>query len=118
MSEGYYFRTTVGRILTINGSAVALGGQRPAHLAEGHFRARSLPLNVKYEIDAVALITQCVEAGLGVSLLPGGCLRMDIEEGRIRVKPFAEGGCRRSIVTVPGNGDNAISGGGSHHVAR
>jgi LysR family transcriptional regulator, nitrogen assimilation regulatory protein len=65
---------------------------------EGHFRSRSLPLNVKYEVDAVALITQCVEAGLGVSLLPGGCLRSDIDLGRIRVKPFAEGGCHRSIV--------------------
>jgi LysR family transcriptional regulator, nitrogen assimilation regulatory protein len=66
--------------------------------AEGHFRARSLPLNVKYEIDAIALITQCVDAGLGVSLLPGGCLSMDIDQGRVRVKPFAEGGCHRSIV--------------------
>ncbi|MCW3474926.1 LysR family transcriptional regulator [Limobrevibacterium gyesilva] len=66
--------------------------------AEGHFRSRSLPLNVKYEVDAIALITQCVEAGLGVSLLPGGCLRMDINQGRVRVKPFAEGGCHRSIV--------------------
>lgn len=66
--------------------------------AEGYFRTRLLPLNVKYEIDAVALITQCVEAGLGVSLLPGGCLRVDIDQGRVRVKPFAEGGCHRSIV--------------------
>lgn len=66
--------------------------------AEGHFRARSLPLNVKYEVDAIALITQCVDAGLGVSLLPGGCLRMDIDQGRVRAKPFAEGGCHRSIV--------------------
>jgi DNA-binding transcriptional LysR family regulator len=66
--------------------------------AEGHFRARSLPLNVKYEIDAIAMITQCVDAGLGVSLLPGGCLRTDIDQGRVRVKPFAEGGCHRSIV--------------------
>ena len=66
--------------------------------AEGHFRARSLPLNVKYEVDAIALITQCVEAGLGVSLLPGGCLRMDIDQGHVRAKPFAEGGCHRSIV--------------------
>jgi LysR family nitrogen assimilation transcriptional regulator len=66
--------------------------------AEGHFRARSLPLNVKYEVDAIALIPQCIEAGLGVSLLPGGCLRTDIDQGRVRVKPFAEGGCHRNIV--------------------
>jgi LysR family nitrogen assimilation transcriptional regulator len=66
--------------------------------AEGHFRARLLPLNVQYEVDAIALIIQCVEAGLGVSLLPGGCLRMDIDQGRVRAKPFAEGGCRRRIV--------------------
>src|SRR5689334_11050734 len=30
--------------------------------AEGHFRARSLRLNVRYEVDAIALIVQCVEA--------------------------------------------------------
>ncbi|UQD75140.1 hypothetical protein JEY40_11805 [Bradyrhizobium japonicum] len=68
------------------------------HTAEGHFRARSLPLNVKHEVDAIALITQCVQAGLGVSLLPGGCIRMDAEQGRIRARPFAEGGCHRTIV--------------------
>ena len=66
------------------------------HTAEGHFRARSLPLNVKYEVDAIALITQCVQAGLGVSLLPGGCIRMDADQGRIRAMPFAEG--HRTIV--------------------
>jgi DNA-binding transcriptional LysR family regulator len=68
------------------------------HTAEGHFRARSLPLNVKHEVDAIALITQCVQAGLGVSLLPGGCIRMDADQGRIRAMPFAEGGCHRTIV--------------------
>jgi DNA-binding transcriptional LysR family regulator len=68
------------------------------YTAEGHFRARSLPLNVKYEVDAIALITQCVQAGLGVSLLPGGCIRMDADQGRIRAMPFAEGGCHRTIV--------------------
>ncbi|MCO5091671.1 LysR family transcriptional regulator [Bosea sp. (in: a-proteobacteria)] len=66
--------------------------------AEGHFRARLLPLNVQYEVDAIALIVQCVEAGLGVSLLPGGCLSMDIDQGRVSAKPFAEGGCHRRIV--------------------
>jgi DNA-binding transcriptional LysR family regulator len=66
--------------------------------AEGHFRARSLPLEVKYEVNAIALITQCVDAGLGASLLPGGCLQRDANYRRMRVKPFAEGGCNRSIV--------------------
>jgi DNA-binding transcriptional LysR family regulator len=66
--------------------------------AEGHFRARSLPLDVRYEVDAIALITQCVDAGLGASLLPGGCLQRDANYARMRVKPFAEGGCHRSIV--------------------
>jgi DNA-binding transcriptional LysR family regulator len=65
---------------------------------EGHFRARSLPLDVKYEVDAIALITQCVDAGLGASLLPGGCLQRDANYSRMRVRPFAEGGCHRSIV--------------------
>jgi len=66
--------------------------------AEGHFRARSLPLHVRYEVDAIALIIQCVEAGLGVSLLPGGCLKTDIDQGRVGAKLLAEGGCHRRIV--------------------
>jgi len=65
---------------------------------EGHFRARSLPLDVKYEVDAIALITQCVDAGLGASVLPGGCLQRDANYSRMSVKPFAEGGCHRGIV--------------------
>lgn len=71
--------------------------------AEGHFRARLLPLNVQYEVDAIALIVQCVEAGLGVSLLPGGCLSMDIEQRRVSAKPLAEGGCHRRIVICHAN---------------
>jgi LysR family transcriptional regulator, nitrogen assimilation regulatory protein len=65
---------------------------------EGHFRARSLFLDVRYEIDAIALITQCVEAGLGVSLLPGGCLERDPAYHRLRVRSFDEGGCHRRLV--------------------
>jgi DNA-binding transcriptional LysR family regulator len=65
---------------------------------EGHFRARSLPLDVKYEVDAIALITQCVDAGLGASLLPGGCLERDANFGRMRVAAFEEGGCHRGII--------------------
>ena len=66
--------------------------------AEGHFRARSLPLDVRFEVNAIALITQCVDAGLGASLLPGGCLQRDSNYRRMRVQRFAEGGCNRSIV--------------------
>ncbi len=65
---------------------------------EGHFRTRSLPLDVKHEVDAIALITQCVDAGLGVSLLPGGCLQRDANYGRMDVRAFEEGGCHRGIV--------------------
>ncbi len=65
---------------------------------EGHFRARSLPLDVKYEVDAIALITQCVDAGLGASLLPGGCLERDANYARMGVRTFGEGGCHRGIV--------------------
>ena len=57
-----------------------------------------MPLEVKYEVDAIALITQCVEAGLGASLLPGGCLQRDARYDRMRVRAFAEGGCNRNIV--------------------
>ncbi|MCX5515742.1 hypothetical protein C3941_06150 [Kaistia algarum] len=65
---------------------------------EGHFRSRSLPLDVKYEVDAIGLITQCVDAGLGASLLPGGCLERDANFSRMRVRSFAEGGCHRGVV--------------------
>lgn len=65
---------------------------------ESQFRARSLSLNVKYEIDAIALISRCVMAGLGASLLPGGCLQHDPIYGDLHARPFAEGGCRRILV--------------------
>ncbi|HLJ70570.1 MAG TPA: LysR substrate-binding domain-containing protein [Roseiarcus sp.] len=75
----------------------AVGNGLRAYI-EGHFRARSLPLDVRYEIDAIALMTQCVDAGLGVSLLPGGCLQRDAYYPRMSAKSFAEGGCHRHIV--------------------
>ena len=65
---------------------------------ESQFRARSLSLNVKYEIDAIALIARCVVAGLGVSLLPGGCLENDPAYRDLDTRSFDEGGCRRSLV--------------------
>jgi LysR family transcriptional regulator, nitrogen assimilation regulatory protein len=65
---------------------------------ESQFRARSLSLNVKYEIDAIALISHCVVAGLGASLLPGGCLQHDPVCGDLHARSFAEGGCRRTLV--------------------
>lgn len=64
---------------------------------ESQFRARSLSLNVRYEIDAIALIPRCVVAGLGVSLLPGGCLQHNSAYRELLVRPFAEGGCRRTL---------------------
>ena len=66
--------------------------------AESQFRARSLALEVKYEIDAVALIPRCVVAGLGVSLLPGGCLQNDPVYSDLDTRSFDDGGCRRSVV--------------------
>jgi LysR family transcriptional regulator, nitrogen assimilation regulatory protein len=66
--------------------------------AESQFRARSLALNVSYEIDAIALIPRCVVAGLGVSLLPGGCLQNDPAYRDLDTRSFDEGGCRRSVV--------------------
>ena len=65
---------------------------------ESQFRARSLSLNVKYEIDAIALIPRCVVAGFGVSLLPGGCLRNDPVYPDLDTRSFGEGGCRRSVI--------------------
>jgi LysR family transcriptional regulator, nitrogen assimilation regulatory protein len=61
--------------------------------AESQFRARSLSLNVKYEIDAVALISRCVVSGLGVSLLPGGCVQRDPVYRELDARPFEDGGC-------------------------
>jgi LysR family nitrogen assimilation transcriptional regulator len=65
---------------------------------EGLFRARSLMLDVRYEIDAIAQIGRCVDAGLGVSVLPGGCLRHDPAYDRLSVRSFAEGGRHRRLV--------------------
>ena len=65
---------------------------------ESQFRARSLSLNVRYEVDAIALISRFVVAGLGVSLLPGGCLQHDPVYHDLHVRPFSESSCRRSLV--------------------
>jgi len=64
---------------------------------ESQFRARSLSLNVKYELDAIALIPRCVVAGLGVSLLPGGCVQNDPAYRDLDTRSLDEGGCRRSL---------------------
>jgi DNA-binding transcriptional LysR family regulator len=64
---------------------------------ESQFRARSLPLDVKYEIDAIGLIPQCVEAGLGATILPGGCIDFAME-GKLTAWRFEENGCHRTLV--------------------
>jgi DNA-binding transcriptional LysR family regulator len=65
--------------------------------AESHFKARSLPLNVRFEIDAIGLIPECVEAGLGSTILPGGCITERMAN-RLRVLRFAPTGCHRTLV--------------------
>lgn len=65
--------------------------------AESQFKARSLPLEVLYEIDSISLIPQCVEAGLGAAILPGGCIDGAIMK-RLAVRRFEEGGCHRTLV--------------------
>lgn len=65
---------------------------------EGHFRARLLALDVRYETDAIALIPRCVISGLGASILPGGCLQHDPAVGSLRLRTFDEGGCKRRLV--------------------
>ncbi len=64
---------------------------------EGHFRARSLQLNVEHEVDAISMIPRCVVAGLGATVLPGGCVRQDEAFQQLVVRPFAEGGFHRLI---------------------
>lgn len=64
---------------------------------ESQFKARSLPLEVKYEIDAIGLIPQCVEAGLGATILPGGCIDVTIG-GKLTARRFEESGCHRTLV--------------------
>ncbi len=65
--------------------------------AESHFKARSLPLRVVQEIDAISLIPRCVEAGFGCSILPGGCIDAALQE-RVEVRRFAEGGWHRTLI--------------------
>lgn len=67
--------------------------------AEGYFRTHSLQLEVAQEIDEVALIPRCVEAGLGASILPGGYLQRDQYYKNFVVRPF-EGGCDRVLALV------------------
>jgi LysR family nitrogen assimilation transcriptional regulator len=64
---------------------------------EGHFRARGLRLDVVHEVDAIGMIIDCVEAGLGAAVLPGGCIQGETALRGIIARPFAEGGCRRAI---------------------
>ena len=64
---------------------------------------------MKYEIDAVALISRCVVAGLGVSLLPGGCLQHDPVCRELDARPFEEGGIRRLLVVCrPESGATSV----------
>ncbi len=65
---------------------------------EGHFRARYLALDVRYEIDAIALIAKCVASGFGASILPGGCIQNDPVAEQLRIRSFDEGGCKRRLV--------------------
>lgn len=64
---------------------------------EGHFQARGLQLNVAHEVDAIGMILDCVDAGLGAAILPGGCIQDDRVFRKLVVRPFAEAGCRRTI---------------------
>jgi LysR family nitrogen assimilation transcriptional regulator len=64
---------------------------------EGHFRSRGLQLNVAHEVDAIAMILDCVAAGLGAAILPGGCIQGEQAARALTIRPFAEGGCRRAI---------------------
>jgi len=64
---------------------------------EGHFRTRGLQLNVAHEVDAIAVILDCVAAGLGAAILPGGCIHGEQAGRAFTVRPFAQGGCRRTI---------------------
>jgi DNA-binding transcriptional LysR family regulator len=66
--------------------------------AEGQFRAHSLPFDVRHELDAISLVPQCVESGLGASILPGGCIGCDEAYDRLAVLRFAEGAWHRGIV--------------------
>jgi DNA-binding transcriptional LysR family regulator len=64
---------------------------------ESHFRARSLPLNVKYEVDAIGLIPECVRAGLAAAILPGGCISETLRDS-IDVLRFSQAGFQRTLV--------------------
>jgi DNA-binding transcriptional LysR family regulator len=73
-------------------------------LAEGQFRAHSLPFEVRHEVDAISIVPQCVQAGLGASILPGGCVGRDEAYARLAVRRFAEGAWHRSIVICLSDG--------------
>jgi LysR family transcriptional regulator, nitrogen assimilation regulatory protein len=80
----------------------ALGnGLRAA--AEAYFRTRSLRLTVAHEVNGIGLILRAVAAGLGVSLLPGGCVAGDPLAAELDIRP-PEAGCVRTIVLCRAEG--------------
>ncbi len=92
VSSPISFPEAAGRAFILPGLS---NGLRAA--AEAYFRTRSLRLTIAHEVDGIALITRCVEAGLGVTLMPGGCIACDPAAPHLDVRPL-EGGCVRTIV--------------------
>ena len=65
--------------------------------AEAYFRTRSVRLELVHEVDGIALILQCIAAGVGVSLLPRGCIAADFQGFELDLRPM-DAGCLRTIV--------------------
>jgi LysR family transcriptional regulator, nitrogen assimilation regulatory protein len=57
-------------------------------LAEDAATARSLALNIAFEIDAMMAIFELVEAGQGYSVAPFAAVRSRIERGSLRARPI------------------------------
>ncbi|MDR5758481.1 LysR family transcriptional regulator [Caballeronia sp. LZ035] len=59
-------------------------------LVEDAATARSLTLNIAFEIDAMMAIFELVEAGLGFSVAPYAAVRSRIERGTLKARPIIE----------------------------
>lgn len=66
---------------------------------ESHFRSRGLALIVDQEVDAIAIIADCVGAGLGVTVLPGGSVSRVGGYAGFDIRPF-DVGCERLIAVA------------------
>lgn len=67
---------------------------------ESLFLTHSLPLRIVHEIDAMAQFVECVESGLGSTILPAGCLGSALAHRRAKSRAIADPSLARSVAVA------------------